>query len=91
MNERVIAIARLSPMSMGSDPHVGPHSLGILLQEDELSECLTLKPSRAYFGESQRGVGKRDPTLKRCTQTLTCYRTQGRSNNLEGAWIRPTG
>ena len=71
MNERVITIARPSLMSMGSDPHVGSHSLGILLQEDELSECLTLKPSRAYFEESQRDVGKRDSTLKRCTQTLT--------------------
>ena len=54
-------------------------------------ERLALKPSGAYFPEGQRAVGNnRDSTLKGCTQNLTCSRTQGRSSNLKGAWIRPT-
>lgn len=57
---------------------------------DELPQCLVFKVNRAYFKESQGAVGNGDSTLKRLTENLTHFRTQGRSSYLKGIWIRPT-
>ena len=83
---KLLQFQRFSPRSKGSKPQEGLPNLWVLHQEDEPLECLTLKASRVYFQESQRIVANRDSTLNRCTSS----RTQGRSNNLKGAWLSLT-
>ena len=84
-----VQLQRFSPRNQGSELNVGLPSLGILHQEDEFPEHLSLKANGAYFLENQRTVGNRDSTLKGCIQNLTCSGTQGRSSNLKGGWVRP--
>ena len=42
------------------------------------------------FGERQRSVGSRDSFFKGCTQSVTFSKTQGKSNNWKGAWVKST-
>ena len=62
MNWRIIIIQRFSHRSETSEPHIRLPSPGVLHREDKPIECLALKTSGAYFGESQRTVGNRDST-----------------------------
>ena len=70
--------------------YIGLPSPGVLHWEDKPPECFILKASVPYFWESQRTGRNRDSTLKRWAQNLTHSKTQGRSNNLKGVWVRPT-
>ena len=79
-----------SPRSKGSESYTEVSSPRVWYKKDKPPEYLALKASRAYFPEGQRAVGNRDPTHKGHPQNLTHSRTQGRSSNLKGAWVRPT-
>ena len=48
----------------------------------QASRTFGFEDQRASIPESQRPGENRDSSLKRCTQKLTFFRTQGRSNNL---------
>ena len=52
--------------------------------DDDSPKHLGLKASGAYFQEFWRAVGNRDP------ENVTCSRTQSRSCDLKGSWVRPT-
>ena len=55
---------RFSPRGEGSESHIRFPSPAVLHQEDENPECLALKVSGAYFGDSQSTVGNRDSSFK---------------------------
>ena len=67
----------------GVSPTSGSSAWGILQSEDEPPELMSWKSGGAYFQEIQRVV-EIDSILTWCSQTLTHFRTPGRSSNLKG-------
>jgi len=63
------------------EPHIKPSQAGICHWEKEPLEHLALKTSGACVQELHRTGENGDPILKRCKQTSTCTRSQGRARS----------
>ena len=59
-----------------SESHIGLPNPGLPLWEYEPLECLALKAKGAGFGKTQRAMGNRASTLKRCIENFTHSKTQ---------------
>ena len=79
---RIITTAEVLPKEEGVQAlHQAPHPGGSVPGR-QTSRTFGLEDQRVQFQESHRPRGNRDSSLKGCTQKLTCFRTQGRRNNL---------
>ena len=72
---------RLTSRRESSGPHFKLFHVGIWQREKEPLEHLALKASGACAQELHGTRGNGDPILKRCTQTFTCTRSQGRARS----------
>lgn len=77
-----------SPEIEESSPYIVPFSLGVLHQEEKLSQHLTLNTGRAYTWRSLRPAGNWASVLK--GQKLTCSEFQRRVSSLKGTDVRLT-